>query len=358
MPQKKRQKLIQEIEELRGSRVITYITSNRENVSSEIEESDVIKFREHLDKVCTTCKKLDLFIFSYGGELETAWELVNLLREYNVEFSVLIPYHARSAATLISLGAHEVVMGKMGSLGPIDPTIRIAGGELSGMQLSASDIDSYEDFLRDEYQVTKPEDKMKAFEILGKDVSPLLLGKAYRNYLETKKDAEKMLRRTMKDPKKVKSIVRCFIKDIKTHNHSISRNEAKKSGLNVIYANKKLEQLMWDLYKQYEQTMKMDIPYIDEPPKASQKSSSGKEKERHDVPLTYIETSEITSLKISLLRFKKLDFAKGSKLVDHEGEPAIYTPQGETIPLIPTGRLIAAHDFIYDKTEDIYWVKE
>lgn len=353
-----RKKLIQEIEELRGSRVITYITSNRENVSSEIEEQDIIKFREHLDDVCTKCKKLDLFIFSYGGELEAAWELVNLLREYNVEFSVLVPYHARSAATLIALGAKEVVMGKMGSLGPIDPTIRIKGGELSGMQLSASDIDSFEDFLRDEYQITKPEDKIKGLEMLGKNVSPLLLGKAYRNYVETKKDAENMLRRNINDPKKVKSIVRCFIKDIKTHNHSISRDEAKKSGLNVIKTDNKLEKLLWSLYKQYEKAMEMDIPYIDEPPRATQKSSSGREKERRDVPLTYIETSDLTSIKISLLHFKKLDFPKGSKLVNQEGDTAIYTPNGETIPAIPTGQFIAAHDFIYDKTEDIYWVKE
>lgn len=349
MGKTKRQKLIREIEEIRGSRVITYVTSSRDNVSSEIEEQDIIKFREHLDDVCTKCKQLDLFIYSYGGELEAAWELVNLMREYNVDFSVLIPYHARSAATLIALGAQEVVMGKMASLGPIDPTIRIQGGELSGMQLSAADIDSFEDFLRDEYQITKPEDKVKGLEMLGENVSPLLLGKAYRNYLETKKDAENMLRRHMKDSKKVKSIVRCFIKDIKTHNHSISRAEAKKSGLNVTYTDAKMEKLIWGLYKEYEESMQMDIPYIDEPPK---------DKERRDVPLTYIETSDITSVKISLLRFKKLDFAKGSKLVDHEGQAAIYTPEGETIPMIPTGQLIAAHDFIYDKTEDLYWVKE
>ncbi|MCA9374303.1 MAG: hypothetical protein R3B71_03565 [Candidatus Gracilibacteria bacterium] len=342
----KRKDLIRQIEEYRDSRVITYVTSTRENIDSEIEESDIIHFREHLDKICASCKKLDLFLFSYGGELEAAWELVNLLREYNVDFSVLIPYHARSAATLIALGAKEVLMGKMGSLGPIDPSIRIHGGELSGMSLSATDVDSYEDFLRDEYDIKDPQDKMKAFEMLGQNVSPVLLGKVYRNYLETKKDAEKMLRRNIKDPKKVKKIVRCFIKDVKTHNHSISRSEARKSGLNVTFADKKMEKLMWDLYKQYEFTMKMDLPYIDEPPK---------EKERRDVPLTYIESLELTNIKTSILHFKKLDYPEGSKLIAQDEEEVILTPDGQTIPLIPTGRLIAANDFIYDKTEDIYW---
>lgn len=349
MAETKRQKIIKEIESIRGSRVITYVTTNRENIQSDIEVTDIVKFREHLDRICHQCSRLDLYIFSYGGELEAAWELVNLLREYNVDFSVLIPYHARSAATMIALGAKEVVMGKMASLGPIDPTVRIRGGELDGMALSAADIDSFEDFMREEYQITDPKEKVKGLEMLSQNVSPLLMGKAYRNYLETKKDAEKLLQRNINDPKKVRRIVRCFIKDIKTHNHSISRSEARKSGLNVLYADEKLEKLMWELYHQYVEAMEMDIPYVDEPPK---------EKERRDVPFTYIESTEFASVKIGLLRFKKLDFAKGSKLVNHEGEPAVYTPEGETIPIIPTGQLIAAHDFIYDKTEDVYWVKE
>ncbi|HLG25808.1 MAG TPA: hypothetical protein VI588_03395, partial [Candidatus Gracilibacteria bacterium] len=178
----RRNELIRAIEEARNSRVITYVTSNRPNVQSDIESADVVHFREHLEEICAKCKSLDLFLFSYGGELEAAWELVNLFREYNIDFSVLVPFHARSAATLITLGARETVMGKMASLGPIDPTIRITGGELDGMEISATDMDSFEDFLREEYQVTKPQDKMKGFELLAQSVSPILIGQAYRNY--------------------------------------------------------------------------------------------------------------------------------------------------------------------------------
>jgi ClpP class serine protease len=349
MSEPKRKKIIAEIEKVRKSRIISYITSNRPNIQSDIESDDIIHFREHLDDICTTCKNIDLFLFSYGGEIEVAWELVNLLREYNVDFSVLIPYHARSAATMIALGAKEIVMGKMGALGPIDPTIRIRGGELSGMQISASDIDSYEDFLREEYQITKPEEKMEAFKILSENVSPVLLGKAYRNYLETRKDARKVLQRHINSPAKVKKIVNLFIKEISTHNHSISRPEAKESGLNVIFPDKKLEQLIWQLYKEYERIMKMDIPYVDEPPK---------KKATKEVPFTIIESANIISKKIGLIKFKQLDFEKGSYLVSSEGEPAVYTPSGETIPVIPNGRLIAANSLVYDKTEEVYWINE
>jgi ATP-dependent protease ClpP protease subunit len=347
MPQSKIKKLIKEIETLRNSRIITYVTSNRENIESDIESSDIINFRKHLDDICRECNTLDLFLFSYGGEIEAAWEIVNLMREYNFDFSVIVPYHARSAATMIALGAKEIVMGKMGALGPIDPTIRIKGGELGGMELSASDIDSFEDFLREEYQVKKPEDKMRAFKILGENISPLLIGKAYRNYIETKKDAEKLLRRHIKDPKKVKKIVQCFIKDIRTHNHSISRQEARKAGLNIGYASNKLEKPMWELYQAYAEAMEMETPYIDEPPKNKTTSK---------VIFTYIESTNLISKKVGLINFKKLNFPKGSYLVANEeiGQ-AIHTPKDEVIPLIPKGQLIAANDYIYDKTEMVRW---
>lgn len=347
MPPTKKQQLIKQIEELRGSRVLTYVTSNRPNIESDIESTDIVQFRAHLDKICGKCQNMDLFLFSYGGELEAAWELVSLIREYNMNFSVLIPYHARSAATMIAMGGKEIVMGKMAALGPIDPTVRIRGGELEGMQISASDIDSYEDFLREEYQVTEAKDKMEAFKLLGDNVSPVLIGKAYRNYLETRKDAQKILRRHINNPKQVKKIVQLFIKDISTHNHSISRPEAKESGLNVVYPDKKLEQLMWDLYLEYVKTMSMDTPYVDIPPKTG---------DHLDVIFTCIESNDLSSQKTGKIVFKKLDFPKGSHLVNVEEQEAVYTPNGDTIPLIPSGRLIAADGYIYDKTEEITWL--
>lgn len=342
----KKQLLIKEMEQLRGSRVITYVTSNRHNINSEIESEDIYHFRTHLDKICKTCDNIDLFLFSYGGELEAAWELVSLIREYNINFSVLVPYHARSAATMIAMGAKEIVMGKMASLGPIDPTVRIQGGELGGMQISVSDMDSYEDFLRDEYQVTEPKEKMEAFKMLGDNISPLLIGKAYRNYLETKKDAEKLLKFHISDHKQVKKIVRLFIKDISTHNHSISRPEAKESGLNVVYPENRLEKAMWNLYLEYLKTMKMDIPYVDVPPK---------NKPGLDVIFTCIESRNLYTQKTGKIIFNKLGFPKGSYLVTVEEEEAVYTPGGETIPLIPAGRLIASNGYIYDKTEETVW---
>lgn len=349
MSQVQRKKLIEKIEKMRGSKVITLVTSNRPNIRSDIESADIVNFREHLDDICTRCKSLDLFLYSYGGELEAAWQLVNLFWEYNVDFSVLIPYHARSAATLIAFGAKEIVMGKMGALGPIDPTIEISGGPLGGMEISAADMDSYEDFLRKEYQVTEAGEKAKAFQKLTETVSPILIGKAYRNFLETKSDAKKLLQRNITSPKKINAIIDCFMKGIHTHNHSISRAEARTTGLNIAYTDASLEKELWDLYKTYERDMSMDIPYIDTPPH---------KKAGREIPFTYIESEKITSKKIGKQKFKKLDFPEGSTLTVIDNKPAVYLPNGTAIPIGTDNQLITSKGLIYEKSEDVYWVHE
>ena len=56
-----------------------------------------------------------------------AWRFVNALRERVERFSVLVPQDAFSAATLLALGADEIVMHPYGCLGPVDVTVAILG---------------------------------------------------------------------------------------------------------------------------------------------------------------------------------------------------------------------------------------
>jgi hypothetical protein len=65
--------------------------------------------------------QLLLVVNSPGGSIEPAYLISKCCREYSEKFSVCIPRKAKSAATLISLGAHEIHMGVVSELGPIDP---------------------------------------------------------------------------------------------------------------------------------------------------------------------------------------------------------------------------------------------
>lgn len=71
-------------------------------------------------------KKADilLVVFSHGGQIEPAFLISKTCKRLAAnKFVVAVPRKAKSAATLIALGADEIHMGLMSELGPIDPQI-------------------------------------------------------------------------------------------------------------------------------------------------------------------------------------------------------------------------------------------
>lgn len=69
-------------------------------------------------------KDVLLFLLSPGGSIEPAYQISTLCKAYSKnKFIVAVPRQAKSAATLISIGADEIHMGPMSQLGPIDPQL-------------------------------------------------------------------------------------------------------------------------------------------------------------------------------------------------------------------------------------------
>jgi hypothetical protein len=69
-------------------------------------------------------KDVLLLLLSRGGSIEPAYQISKLCKSFAHEkFIVCAPRQAKSAATLICLGADEVHMGPLSQLGPIDPQI-------------------------------------------------------------------------------------------------------------------------------------------------------------------------------------------------------------------------------------------
>ncbi|MCD6233193.1 hypothetical protein J7J81_02320, partial [bacterium] len=114
--------LIQQIEANRGSKVITYLTSDRKGpVNARIAMDIIPVISQQLHQIGKT-EEIDLFLYSTGGDTMVPWRLVSMIREYCNKFSVLVPYKAHSAATMIALGADEIVMTDLSELSPIDPS--------------------------------------------------------------------------------------------------------------------------------------------------------------------------------------------------------------------------------------------
>jgi hypothetical protein len=69
-------------------------------------------------------KNILLILHSNGGNIEPAYLISKALKALSKEhFAVAVPRLAKSAATLICLGADEIHMGLTSQLGPIDPQI-------------------------------------------------------------------------------------------------------------------------------------------------------------------------------------------------------------------------------------------
>ncbi len=69
-------------------------------------------------------KDIALFLTTPGGSIEPAYLISKTCKKRaSSKFIVAIPRKAKSAGTLISLGATEIHMGQMSELGPIDPQI-------------------------------------------------------------------------------------------------------------------------------------------------------------------------------------------------------------------------------------------
>jgi hypothetical protein len=80
-------------------------------------------------------QRIALVIDSNGGKARPTYELAMLLRRHCGGFVAVIPRHAKSAATLLTLGADEIIMNDHAELGPLDVQLYDADREetLSGL---------------------------------------------------------------------------------------------------------------------------------------------------------------------------------------------------------------------------------
>lgn len=117
--------------------------------NSAISSDDIAPFGSML---ATTGKvdNLDLMIHSPGGNGVVAEKIVDMCRKYcKKEFRVIVPNMAKSAATLISLGADEILMGYCSELGPIDPQKVINVGGMIQQISAQSFIQARKNLLKD-----------------------------------------------------------------------------------------------------------------------------------------------------------------------------------------------------------------
>jgi hypothetical protein len=71
------------------------------------------------------CEEIDFILFSSGGIADAAYLIIRSLRHHFKNVNIIIPFFAKSAATLLALGGTKIIMDEFGEFGPIDVQIPV-----------------------------------------------------------------------------------------------------------------------------------------------------------------------------------------------------------------------------------------
>ena len=113
-----RQAIIERIREQSGRRLICYVSG----IECGIDRDDTMPFADLLYNV-PAGEDMDLLLHTPGGNVDAAEKLIQMVRRRVGEATlrIIVPDFAKSAGTLMVLGADSVVMSDTSELGPIDP---------------------------------------------------------------------------------------------------------------------------------------------------------------------------------------------------------------------------------------------
>lgn len=227
-----RKELYKELEELRDSNVITYITGDRKGWETKIHQEVLNFFTKHLD-IMGEKDKLSLILYTRGGDTLAAWSIVNLLRQFCKELEVIIPSKAHSAGTLICLGANRIIMTKQATLGPIDPNVNtplnphIPGApDNVTLPVSVEAINGYIELVKREFGIRGSKDLSTVIDSLTNKIHPLVLGEVYRARSQIKMLAEKLLKQHVANGRKKRKIIKFLCSESGSHDYTINRKEA------------------------------------------------------------------------------------------------------------------------------------
>lgn len=264
--------LILQIQSIRQSRVVTYLTSDRQGPVNARIALDVIPVISKQLQAIGKTPNIDLFLYSSGGDTMVPWRLVSMIREYCDKFSVLVPYKAHSAATMIALGADEIVMTDLSELSPIDPsTANVFNPQdpqnaQNKIPISVEDVMAYFDLAKNKFGIKNDEELSRIFLKFvdaNPQIHPLALGNVNRIHNLIRILAKRLLK-SHKTPMKedeIEKVVDYFTEKLYSHQYFIGRKEAKEDlGLKAVrYAERLLPKAMTDLYEEYKKEMALDV---------------------------------------------------------------------------------------------------
>ncbi|MBX3134579.1 MAG: hypothetical protein KF689_14445 [Gemmatimonadaceae bacterium] len=244
MPFDDRKQLISKIEELRGGRrLLCFLNFDRvsdpgvQGLSTQFH-AEVKEAFFRILKESKPEKGVDLFLYTRGGDTNSVWPLVSVIREFDPDFEVIAPFRCHSSGTLAALGARRIHLGPLSELSPIDPSTGNQfnpvdpANQANRLAIGVEDVTAFRDFIA--LQLVKDESKLKEdsfrpfLERLVGAVHPLALGNVQRVVKQINQLAEKLLALHPVQGENTKEVIANLTSAFHSHLHMINRDEASR----------------------------------------------------------------------------------------------------------------------------------
>lgn len=237
-----RQDLIRDYESETGANLIVII--------DQIFSYGVTLIEELLIGLDST-KPLHVMLSSPGGDGEVAVRLVRAMQARCSELIMIIPDMAKSAATLMCLGADGILMGPASDLGPVDPQFQLGDGRLVGAKEIEQAVASAE------ARVQAAPDTFPLYAGLLSDVNMLMVEQARsamaRSYDLIKEALSCSGRSATECDALADRLSGPLVDESRTHAASVGPDQAVALGLPVTVAEPESVQwqLIWALWTRY-----------------------------------------------------------------------------------------------------------
>jgi hypothetical protein len=243
---KKTQKIIDAIENSLGERLVTYWNSPNGSICN----NDVTGLYGILRSI-GRADRLSFFIKSDGGSGQASLRMVNLLRQFIANLTVLVPLECASAATMLALGADKILMGPLAHLSAVDTSLT---HDLSPIDRDNDRVSVSQDELHRVVRLWQKQAGKQAtnpYASLFAHVHPLVIGAVDRSSALSTKLCIEILSYHMKDAKRAKKISSTLNSAYPSHGYPITLREARLIGLNAEPLNEEINQLLFELNELY-----------------------------------------------------------------------------------------------------------
>ena len=243
---KRTQNLIAEIASLLGGTLIAYWNNPKGGVC----DNDVVALHEILEKIGRQ-EILYLFIKSDGGNGQASLRLVNLLRQFCERLVALVPLQCASAATMVVLGANEILMGPMAYLTAVDTSLihYLSPVDRDNDRVSVS-LDELTRVIR-LWRAEQADAKENPYKALFQHVHPLVIGAVDRAESLSLMLCKELLSYHILDAAAAEQIANTLNSKYPSHSYPILFEEARVIGLKVVRMSSPINTLLLELNERY-----------------------------------------------------------------------------------------------------------